>query len=175
MMKKFRLISLLLVLLLASLLLCSRKGDAENTGNKSYPTKTLNVYNWGEYISDEDDPECGLFDVIAGFEEYFNNNLADKYQCYIKVNYSTYATNEDMYAKLTNSAVAYDIVIPSDYMIQKMINHVDENGNPDSLLIKLDYSKLTNYGNINEEFKNLYYDSKNEYPFRYIIQGWPLQ
>ena len=166
---KSLLISLILVSLALSVCSCSKTDDGEE--KKKYPTKTLNVYNWGEYISDEDDEECGLFDVNSAFEDYFNENLADKYQCYIKVNYSTYATNEDMYAKITNSAVAYDIVIPSDYMIQKMIAGADNNGK--SLLHKLDYSKLTNYGNISEDFKSLYYDPSNEYsvPYTYGMLG----
>ncbi len=142
---------------------CGNSDDRKH--NDNYETKNLNVYNWGEYISDEDDEECGLFNVNAGFEEYFNDHLADKYGYYVKVNYSTYATNEDMYAKLTNSAVAYDIVIPSDYTIQKMIEN--------DLLMQLDYSKLTNYSNINEDFKNLYYDIENKYsiPYSYGMVG----
>lgn len=157
---------LLLILLACALLFCScGEGEASETPKGNYETKNLNVYNWGEYISDEDDEECGLFDVNAGFEEYFNEKLADKYGFYIKVNYSTYATNEDMYAKLTNSAVAYDIVIPSDYMIQKMIAN--------DMLLPLDYSKLTNYGNISDDFKNLYYDPQNSYsvPYTYGMLG----
>ncbi len=173
-MKKLRMTLLLALALTLILALCSC-GGGEDVGEvkKDYPTKTLNVYNWGEYISDEDDEECGLFDVNSAFEKYFNEHLADKYGYYVKVNYSTYATNEDMYAKITNSAVAYDIVIPSDYMIQKMINHKNEMGEPDPLLIKLDYSKLTNYCNINEEFTNLYYDPSNEYsvPYTYGMLG----
>ena len=158
-MKTFiKIISISMILMLALLLCSCGEGDGEVERN-NYPTKTLNVYNWGEYISDEDDEESGLYDVISGFEDFFNENLADKYQCYVKVNYSTYATNEDMYAKITNSAVAYDIVIPSDYMIQKMISQ--------DLLYELDYSKLTNYGNISDEFKNLYYDSENKYSVPY--------
>ncbi len=141
---------------------CSSEDAAQR---KNYETKNLNVYNWGEYISDEDDEESGLFDVNAAFEEYFNKNLADKYGYYVKVNYSTYATNEDMYAKLTNSAVAYDIVVPSDYTVQKMI----ANG----LLSELDYSKLPNYANINDDFKGLYYDSDNKFsvPYSYGMVG----
>lgn len=167
-MKKIKIALLLTIAIVLILALCSCGGDNTEQTNKKYPTKTLNVYNWGEYISDENDEECGLFDVNSAFEEYFNQNLADEYGCYIKVNYSTYATNEDMYAKITNSAVAYDIVIPSDYMIQKMINA--EGG---SLLHKIDYSKLSNYGNINSEFKNLYYDPDNEYsvPYTYGMLG----
>ena len=161
---KIKLLSLLLAII--TILLCSCTGKTvENETKKKYETKNLNVYNWGEYISDEDDEECGLFDVNAGFEEFFNENLADKYGFYVKVNYSTYATNEDMYAKLTNSAVAYDIVIPSDYMIQKMISH--------DMLLPLDFSKLTNYGNISEDFKSLPYDPDNRYsvPYTYGMVG----
>ena len=157
---------LLLIIVAFALLLCSCEGGEDSSEvKKKYNTVNLNVYNWGEYISDEDDEEYGLFNVNEGFEEYFNENLADKYGCYIKVNYSTYATNEDMYAKLSNSAVAYDIVIPSDYMIQKMIAY--------GMLLPLDFSKLTNYGNISDDFKGLHYDPENQYgvPYTYGMVG----
>ena len=164
-MKKFRIIALLILALCMTMSLCSCKESEEEDVKKDYPTKTLNVYNWGEYISDEDDEESGLFDVNSGFEEYFNEYLADEYKCYIKVNYSTYATNEDMYAKITNSAVAYDIVIPSDYMIQKMIAN--------DLLVEIDKSKLSNYANISDEFRGLYYDPDDKYsvPYTYGMLG----
>ena len=161
-MKAAKIVSLLLIIsFMLSLCSCNK----EESPQKKHPTKTLNVYNWGEYISDEDDEESGLFDVNAGFEEYFNSTLADQYGFYIKVNYSTYATNEDMYAKITNSAVAYDIVIPSDYMIQKMI--------AGDLLYELDFSKLSNYRNISEDFKNMPYDPENKYsvPYTYGMLG----
>lgn len=161
---KIKLLSLILIIF--ALLLCSCGSSEEGNAPKGkYETKNLNVYNWGEYISDEDDEEYGLFDVNAGFEEYFNENLADKYGYYIKVNYSTYATNEDMYAKLTNSAVAYDIVIPSDYMIQKMIAN--------DMLLPIDISKLSNYKNIDDAFKGLHYDPENKYsvPYTYGMVG----
>ncbi len=163
-MKKFSLITLSMLLAIFLILLCSCSDEGESV-NKNLPTRTLNVYNWGEYISDEDDEECGLIDVNAAFETYFNENLAEQFGYYVKVNYSTYATNEDMYAKITNSAVAYDIVIPSDYMIQKMISG--------GLLLEIDKSKLTNYGNINEDFKGLYYDPEDKYsvPYTYGMLG----
>ena len=162
-MKKIRFLALMLLSLMLIAALCSCTSD--ESPKKKYPTKTLNVYNWGEYISDEDDEEYGLFDVNSAFEEYFNENLADKYGYYVKVNYSTYATNEDMYAKITNSAVAYDIVVPSDYMIQKMI--------AGGLLYEIDTSKLDNYKNISEDFKGLYYDEENKYsvPYTYGMLG----
>lgn len=161
---KMKIKALSLILALVSIVLCAC-GDKDTEERKKYETKSLNVYNWGEYISDEDDEDAGLFDVNAGFEEYFNENLADTYGFYIKVNYSTYATNEDMYAKLSNSAVAYDIVIPSDYMIQKMISN--------DMLLPIDFSKITNWDNISDEFKNLYYDPDNLYsvPYSYGMLG----
>jgi len=156
---------IILTTLLSAMALAICSCDSGNNSEKKYPTKTLNVYNWGEYISDEDDEECGLFDVNSAFEEYFNEHLADKYQCYIKVNYSTYATNEDMYAKITNSAVAYDVIIPSDYMIEKLISA--------DLLYEIDKSLLSNYSNINEDFKGLYYDPEDKYsvPYTYGMLG----
>ncbi len=130
---------------------------------KSGQTITLNVYNWGEYISDGSE---GTLDVNKAFEEYFNSNLSSKYGgIKIKVEYSTYATNEDMYSKLKNSAVSYDIIIPSDYMIQKM---KDEN-----MLLGFDTSTLSNYGNIDAGFKNTYYDPDNSFsvPYTYGMVG----
>ena len=154
-----------LAILLAIVVLSAVSCGGEEVEEKKYPTKTLNVYNWGEYISDEDDEECGLVDVNTAFEDYFNENLADKYGYYVKVNYSTYATNEDMYAKITNSAVAYDIVIPSDYMIQKMI--------ASDLLYEIDVEKLSNYSNINTDFLGLYFDPDSSYsvPYSYGMVG----
>lgn len=161
---KIRFLSLILAIITVILCSCSQPEGIPQQGGK-YETISLNVYNWGEYISNEVDEECGLSDVNADFEKYFNENLADKYGFYVKVNYSTYATNEDMYAKLSNSAVAYDIVIPSDYMIQKMIAN--------NMLLPLDFSLLTNYGNIDEAFKNLQYDPENKYsvPYTYGMVG----
>lgn len=165
MMKRNKFLSLIILTLVVLISVCSCGKGTEETENKKYPTKTLNVYNWGEYISDEYDEECGLIDVNSEFEEYFNNNLADKYGYYVKINYSTYATNEDMYAKITNSAVAYDVVIPSDYMIQKMIAA--------DLLYEIDANKLSNYSNINEDFLGLYFDPDNKYsiPYSYGMVG----
>ncbi len=164
-MNKTKLLILIGLLSLLGIFLCSCGESDDAADNKNMPTHTLNVYNWGEYISDEDDEEYGLFDVNSAFEEYFNEKLAEKYGYYVKVNYSTYATNEDMYAKITNSAVAYDIVIPSDYMIQKMI----ENG----LLMEIDTSRLSNYENISDDFKGLYYDPESKYsiPYSYGMVG----
>ena len=68
----------------------------------------INVYNWGEYISNGSDDSV---DVVAAFEKLTG----------IKVNYTTFDSNESMYAKLKSGAANYDVVIPSDYMVAKMI------------------------------------------------------
>ena len=70
---------------------------------------TLNVYNWGEYMSDGSE---GSMDVIKEFEKLTG----------IKVNYSTYDSNESMYSLIKYGGVSYDIIIPSDYMIERMVN-----------------------------------------------------
>ena len=70
---------------------------------------TLNVYNWGEYISNGSDDSV---DVVAAFEKLTG----------IKVNYTTFDSNESLYAKLKSGAANYDVIIPSDYMVAKMIS-----------------------------------------------------
>lgn len=156
-MKNLKLLLTLLLMLLCVTLLASCSGDDEET--PSGATLTLNVYNWGEYISDG---SLGSLDVNAAFEDYYY----EKYGVRVKVNYSTYATNEDMYSKLKNSAVVYDVVIPSDYMIQKMID--------EDMLLEFDVeSQIDNYEYISEDFKGLYYDPENRYsvPYTYGMMG----
>ncbi|MBQ3064142.1 MAG: ABC transporter substrate-binding protein [Clostridia bacterium] len=76
---------------------------------------TLYVYNWGEYISDGSE---GSLDSNAEFEKWYEQT----YGVRVKVNYSTYSSNEDMYAKLSGGATKYDVVVPSDYMIARLID-----------------------------------------------------
>ncbi len=159
-MKRARLIILLLFIFIAlSLTSCDSSKDENGFSGE---TKILNVYNWGEYISDG---SLGSLDSNAAFEDYFNKNLAEKYGYYIKVNYTTYATNEDMYSKLSSGAGTYDVVVPSDYMIEQMIAN--------DMLYKFDVSELSNYSNILDEFKGLYYDPENMYsvPYTYGMTG----
>ena len=163
-MKKKLLIFVLLTFVLSALLLtsCSKSDDSAPTFTGE--TKVLNVYNWGEYISDG---SLGTLDTNSEFENYFNTELAEKYGFYIKVNYTTYATNEDMYSKLKSGAGTYDIVVPSDYMIEQMIS--------EDMLLKFDVTSLENYKYIDDAFKgeNAYYDPTNEYsvPYTYGMVG----
>ena len=120
----------------------------------------LNVYNWGEYMADGSDSEYG--NVNKMFEEYYEAKTGKK----VVVNYSTYATNEDLYSKLNNSAVSYDVVIPSDYMIEKLIEA--------DLLLEFDVnSEIPNYQYIDENFKKPYYDEAERYsvPYTYGMIG----
>ncbi len=82
-------------------------------------TLTLNVYNWGEYISDGGE---GSYNVNKEFEEYYEKLHYDKTgeEVDVVVNYTTYASNEDLYAKLKSGAGGYDVIIPSDYMLEKL-------------------------------------------------------
>ena len=154
-------ITLLSVVALAS---CDDEGDEGGAPvYRDGDTIYLNVYNWGEYISDGSDDSL---DVNREFERYFNEELSAKFGgAKVKVQYSTYPTNEDMYAKLKNGMVAYDIVIPSDYMIEKMI--------AEDMLYSYDVTSLENYKYIIDTFKSPYYDKENRYsvPYTYGMLG----
>ena len=120
----------------------------EGKYNKDLAGTTLNVFNWGEYIPDGTE---GSMDINKKFSELTG----------IKVNYTTYENNEAMYAKLKSGGVSYDIIIPSDYMIERM--------NKEKMLEKLDFSRITNYKYIDPKYKNLYFDPKNEYSVPYSV------
>lgn len=107
---------------------------------------TLNVYNWGLYISDGSDESI---DVLAAFEELTG----------IEVNYTTYDTNESLYAKLKSGGADYDVIVPSDYMIGKMI--------AEGMLEPLDYSNIPNAANIGENYRGLDFDPGDAYSVPY--------
>ena len=121
-------------------------------------TLKLNVYNWGEYISDGSE---GTFDTVKEFETWYEATYGQK----VKVNYTTFASNEDMYSKLSSGAVSYDVVIPSDYMIARM--------SAENMLLPLNFDNIPNYQYIADNFKDLYYDAENLYtvPYAYGIVG----
>ena len=109
---------------------------------------TLNVYNWGEYISSGSD---GSVDVVAAFEELTG----------IHVNYTTFDSNESMYAKLKSGAASYDVIIPSDYMVAKMID--------EEMLLPLNYDNIPNFALIDEQYRNPDYDPENAYTVPYML------
>ena len=167
-MKRFFALLLILALTLSFVACSTDSTEGEDKPVNMGETKTLEVYNWGEYISDGFE---GSYDSNTEFENYFNTYLAEKYGYNIKVNYTTYATNEDMYSKISSLISAggdpiYDIVVPSDYMIQQMIEaKMLEPFNPKET--------IENYKNINDSFKGLYYDEEEMYsvPYTYGMVG----
>ncbi len=132
-MKKF--ISLLIAIMM-SFAFCACTDSQGNQQSK----QSINVYNWGEYIDQS---------VLDDFEA----------QTGIKVNYTTYASNEEMYSKIVSGAASYDVIIPSEYMISKMIN--------EGLLAELDFSNIPNYKHIGEEYRGLSYDPEEKYSVPY--------
>ena len=138
-MKKTRILSLLLSLVLCLSCFSVMASAAE--------TVTLNVYNWGQYIADGTDDSI---DVIAEFEAAYPH---------IKVNYMTFDSNESMYTKLKAGGSSFDIIIPSDYMVEKLI--------AEDMLEELDFSNIPNFQYIDESFKNPNYDPENRYSVPY--------
>lgn len=141
------------VLILVSVLLalslmftsCNDEGERNDNGGKT----VLYVYNWGEYISDGSE---GSLNTNKEFEKYCKETLGLD----VTVNYSTFSSNEDLYAKISSGAVAYDVIIPSDYMIERLIT--------ENYLTPLDLTKIPNYEYIDANFKgdNVYYECSKE-------------
>lgn len=113
---------------------------------------TINVYNWGEYIANGTD---GSLDINAEFTRRTG----------IRVNYTTFDSNESLYSKLVGGGADYDVIIPSDYMVSRLI---DEN-----MLAQLDFSNIPNYQYIDEDFRNADYDPENRYsvPYTWGVVG----
>lgn len=109
---------------------------------------TINVYNWGEYISNGSDESV---DVIEAFEELTG----------ITVNYTTFDSNESMYAKIKSGAAEYDVLIPSDYMISKMIN--------EDMLAPLNMNNIPNFALMDEEYIDREFDPGNRYSVPYMV------
>ncbi|MFA5341012.1 MAG: ABC transporter substrate-binding protein [Clostridia bacterium] len=123
-----------LVILISAVIILSFAGCNDDK-------EVLNVYNWGEYID---------MNVIDMFEE----------ETGIKVNYNTFTTNEDMYVKLSKGRVSYDVVFPSDYMIQRMVE--------EDMLLKINMENIPNFAKVDDVHKNLPYDPNNEYSVPYL-------
>ncbi len=142
----------LAILMLASFALSITAFAVVEVEDTNYYTKykdagiSISVYNWGEYISDGSD---NALDVNAAFEQLTG----------ITVNYSTFATNEELYAKIKGGGASYDVIIPSDYMITRMIN--------EGMLAKLDYNNIPAAKNIADNFKSNQFDPEAAYSVPY--------
>lgn len=109
---------------------------------------TVNVYNWGEYISDGEE---GSMDVVSEFERLTG----------AKVNYTNFESNENMYSKLSGGGVSYDVIAPSDYMIERLID--------EDMLLPLDYNNIPNIELINEKYQHLYFDPEQVYTVSFNV------
>lgn len=127
-----RLLALLMVLMfLLPLVACSPKEAG----------KVVNIYNWGDYIDKE---------LLTKFEE----------ETGIRVVYSNFNTNEDLYVKLKNGVSNYDVIMPSDYMIEKMAK--------EGMLRKIDWAQVPNMKYVDPEYKNHPFDPQQEYSAPYF-------
>lgn len=126
-------------LFLSFLLVCIIITSTACSGNSS--KEKIHVYNWGEYI----DPS-----TIKDFEK----------ETGITVIYDTFASNEDMYIKVKQGSDKYDVLVPSDYMIERMIN--------ENLLQPINFENIPNFKNVNQELLNPGYDPENKYSVPYF-------
>ena len=131
----------------AALVLCILGGSLWLIFGTNREKITLNVYNWGMNIADGSD---GTLDIVAAFEEAYP---------YIDVNYATYESNEALYTKLSNGGITVDVIIPSDYMIARMIQ--------EDMLLPLDFDNIPNFSHVDEQFRNPDYDPENLYSVPY--------
>ena len=134
-------------LLLAMLLLAPGAAAAEYN-----PDVTINVYSWGEYIANGTD---GSMDINAEFTRRTG----------IKVNYTTFDSNESLYSKLVGGGADYDVIVPSDYMVSRLID--------EGMLLPLDYENIPNYQYIDEQFRSPGYDPEEKYsvPYTWGVVG----
>ena len=125
---------------------CVSSRDSSSSGDSSGDTQetsggVVNVYNWGEYID---------MSVLEDFEAATG----------ITVNYQMYDSNETMYSKIAGGGADYDVVIPSDYMIARMIE--------EDMLEPLNFDNIPNFADIDPELKNPEYDPENLYSVPYM-------
>ena len=113
------------------------------TGCSNKNERVVNILNWSSYIPTE---------VLMQFEK----------ESGIKVNYGTYSSNEELLAKVSNTkSGTYDLIFPSDYMVEIMIGR--------NMLEKIDKTKLNNFSNLNEKYLGLDFDIKNDYSIPFLM------
>jgi len=113
---------------------------AMNALNNAGDQRVVNVCSWGEYIDDS---------LIEQFEE----------ETGISVNYQTVESNEALYSLLKTGAGDYDVIVPSDYMIGRLVE--------EDMLAELNYDNIPNYAKIGDKYKGLSYDPENKYTVPY--------
>jgi spermidine/putrescine transport system substrate-binding protein len=119
---------------------------SDRCGDRAQLASEINLFNWAEYM----DP-----DILTQFEE----------ECGVKVNEDVFTSNEDMIARVQAGNSGYDVVIPSDYAVDLMVDR--------GLLHQLNKENIPNIVNLNPNLTGLYYDPNNEYsvPYQYGATG----
>ena len=141
-MKKIIASLLVLMMLAACLVSCSDPYAHIEFVENEYAGTTINVYNWGENIANGEDDSLNLEKV---FEKKYG----------INVEYTTYASNEELYTKISSGTVSYDVIVPSDYMIARLIE--------EDMLQKINFDNIPNYENIEKQYRvGQYYDCAGE-------------
>jgi spermidine/putrescine transport system substrate-binding protein len=115
--------------------------DFDFTWENTTGAKSINVFNWGEFL---DTDLNKAFTAVTG----------------IKVTYTTYDTNEALYSKLRLGGSSYDVIVPSDYMIGRLIE--------EGLLAELDFGNIPNFSNVDDSFKYPQYDPRGLYSVPYM-------
>lgn len=110
------------------------------TGRSVKSDRVVNVCSWGEYIDE---------DLITRFEE----------ETGIRVNYQTAESNEALYSLIKMGGADFDVIVPSDYMIARLIE--------EDMLAELDYDNIPNFDLIDDTYKHLSYDPENKYTVPY--------
>lgn len=110
--------------------------------------QTINVYNWGEYISDGGE---GSMNVVSEFERLTG----------AKLNYTNYESNENMYSKLSGGGVSYDVIVPSDYMVSRLVD--------EDMLVEINWENVPNIKYIEDQYQHLYFDPEQKYSLCYNV------
>ena len=128
------------VKLVAGVLACALIAVLVVTGRTANARPVVNVCSWGEYIDE---------DLITEFEETTG----------ISVNYQTVESNEALYSLIEMGGADFDVIVPSDYMIARLID--------EGMLAELNFDNIPNYALIDDTYKNLSYDPENKYSVPY--------
>ncbi|MBQ8851130.1 MAG: extracellular solute-binding protein, partial [Oscillibacter sp.] len=126
--------------LAAAAAVCAIVAGIVALGGATRSQRVVNVCSWGEYIDES---------LITQFEE----------ETGIRVNYQTAESNETIYSLLKSGGGDYDVIVPADYMIARLIE--------EDMLEELDYDSIPNFSLIDDRFKNLPYDPENKYTVPY--------
>ena len=140
-MNRFRNVLAIVILIVMALTITSCGKEQEADPNKPFAGTTLTVFNWYDYIDES---------VLDQFTE----------ETGIKVKYANFTTNEEMYTKLSSSPSTYDVIFPSDYMIELLIK--------EDMLAELDTSSMTNYAGLLDWIKTPDYDAEGKYSIPYM-------